>query len=84
MDPETSADSTLAILDLSFAAGMDPDYAELHIVLDKKTGDVAVKSVSGADKPFDLAISAADMADALDAELDDAMPAADAPMVEAA
>lgn len=80
MDPQTSMDMTEAVMDAAFAAGMDPDFSELHILVDKATGDATVKSTSGEGKTFELAVSAADIASALGADV--AEDAAEAPPAE--
>lgn len=77
MDPEALADALLAALDASLAKGMDPDVKAFSVEFND-AGDASIKSTSGAGKAFELVVTAAEMAEALDAELDDAMPAPDA------
>ena len=78
MEPDDLADAMMAILDASLAAGMDADVKSFAFEV-SADGDVAVKSTSGAGKAFDLAIPAADMAEALDGEIDAPAPKDDAP-----
>lgn len=84
MDPQTLADIQEAALDAALAAGMDPDVAEISYAFDKATGDATVKSTSGEGKTFELAVSAADIASALGADVaEDAAEAPPAEMVNA-
>lgn len=69
MEPQDLADVIEAALDAALAAGLDPDAAELSFAFDAKSGDVSIKSTSGAGKSFDLVVPAADIASALDGDM---------------
>ena len=85
MEPNDLADIQEAALDAALAAGMDPDVATIAYSFDAKTGDAKVTSTSAAGKAFELVVTAAEIADALDADVsEDAMDAAAMPMADGA
>lgn len=81
MEPQDLADAVLAILDASLAGGMDPDVKSFSFDI-SDAGDVAVKSTSGAGKVYEGTVTAAQIAETLDADMAEdaaAAPAAEAP-----
>ena len=69
MDPQSAMDAIEAVMDASFAAGMDPDFAELSFVVDKATGDVSVQSTSGSGAAYTGTVTLAEIATALGADV---------------
>lgn len=72
-DPEMSAEIILAVLDAAFAAGMSPDIKSFSVEFSDK-GDAAVKATDSAGNAFDAAVSADDLAAAMDLEPADGEP----------